>query len=169
MSAAAAAQRRASGPHRLVTWLHATTGESLAVEVPLSVFHKQQGGVFRKWQQRAWRALYTLRCHLGEEVWPEGCRAAAAAGAPCWDDLAEEAAALAKLPFCMPQKVGKPHRRGRAAGLACHRAKTAAHARQMQERAPASGPRPGLAVLPCTAASQTPVYLPELSRSPGDS
>lgn len=108
-AAAIAQQRRPAGPHRLVTWRHIHTGASLVVEVPLSVFRKQRGAVFRKWQQRAWRALYALRCEAGEEVWPKGCREAAAAGAPCWDDLEEETAALAKLPFCMPQKV----RRGR--------------------------------------------------------
>ncbi|KAL4447488.1 hypothetical protein ABPG75_004707 [Micractinium tetrahymenae] len=103
-AAAAAARRRPRGPYSLVTWRHVPTGASLAVEVPLSVFRKQRGTVFAKWQQRAWRALYALRCQVGEEVWPEGCREAAAAGTPCWDDLEEETAALAKLPFCMPQK-----------------------------------------------------------------
>ncbi|KAL4447442.1 hypothetical protein ABPG75_004661 [Micractinium tetrahymenae] len=103
-AAAAAQQQRPAGPHRVVTWQHVLSGASLAVEVPLSVFSKQEGAVFVKWQQRAWRALYALRCQVGEEVWPDGCREAAAAGAPCWDDLEEERAALAKFPFCMPQK-----------------------------------------------------------------
>lgn len=126
-AAAIAQQRRPAAPHRLVTWRHIHTGASLAVEVPLSVFRKQRGAVFRKWQQRAWRALHALRCELGEEVWPEGCRQAAAAGAPCWDELEEETAALAKLPFCMPQKVGRSGCQRGGGRLAGNRAKTRGH------------------------------------------
>lgn len=104
-SAAAAAQQCPKAPYRLVTWQHVATGASLPVEVPLSVFSKQGGTVWAKWRQRAWRALYGLRCNIDAEVWPNGCKEAAAAGRPCWDDLEEETAALAKFPFCMPQKV----------------------------------------------------------------
>lgn len=120
LAAEAAAVRRPKGPYRLVTWQHVSTGTSLAVEVPLSVFSKQRGTVWAKWKQRAWRALYALGCHVGEEVWPDGCQEAAAGGKPCWDDLEEETAALAKFPFCMPQKVRKSLRL-RGKGLSCAR------------------------------------------------
>lgn len=102
-AAAAAAARPPHAPYRLARWRHVSTGDLLELPVPTSVFAKQDGTVWAKWRQRAWRGLYSLACQVGDPQEPPGCRDPA--GHPLWDDLEEENAALDKLPFCIPQKV----------------------------------------------------------------